>query len=195
MSVGLSNNCLIGSSEKMPSLQRSDDRFTTNFKILDGGSGTFSGVIDEPNTGQVPSYQFTMPRRQLRIDAALPVAVGAVVQTESGQVFMLGHHGDAMVAGFRSFRLFEADKQYSWKRRQKGIDAVTGLETDTGLQLIGQVWGAFEPSPEMFDRQFRATFETARFITNAAVSRDDLINEMKVTRSDIQLGLRLLTLG
>lgn len=130
----------------------------------------------------------------MRVAPSIPVNIATVIQSESGQVFMLGHHGDASRM-FRTFRLFEADKQYSWKRRTKSVDAITGLPKDGDLETVGLVWGAYEPSPEMFDRQFRVTFEGGRFITNAEVQRDDLIDERKVSRADVQLGLRLLQLG
>lgn len=182
----------------MPTLRKADDRFRTRFTVIDGGSGSFSGVIDEPGQGQVPAYQFTTPRRLLRVDPAVAIRPAMVIRSEGGTVFMIGTHGDSELADgvFRSFRLFEATGQFPWRRRLQTLDAVTGFVKDTGeLHLLQMVWGAYEPSPEMFDRQMRTSFETARLITTHPVERDDMIGENKVTRSDRQLGLTLLTLG
>jgi hypothetical protein len=66
---------------------------------------------------------------------------------------------------------------------------VTGLEKDSGLVDQPPIWGCYEPSPEMFDRQLHANFETGRFITTADVKRDDVVNGMKVSRVDMQLGV------
>lgn len=121
-----------------------------------------------------------------------------VLKTEMGSVYMVGRHGDSEQGDgtlFRTYRLFEAERQFTWLRRSKVIDPVTRLARDTGKTDKGLIWGAFEPSPEMFDRQLRSSFETGRFITNADVQEDDIVNDMKVSRVDMQLGLRLVALG
>lgn len=182
----------------MPSLRSSDDRFGTQLTLIEGGTGSFTGVLAEPGQGEVPAYQFNLPRRLLRVEPHLPVRAGQVLRTETGVTYMVGRHGTSEAksgALFRSFRLYEADGQYTWKRRGKVIDPVTRLPRDTGLIENPMIWGAYEPMPEMFDRQLRSSFETARFITTADVQEDDVVNGMKVARVDMQLGLRLVMLG
>lgn len=182
----------------MPSLQRSDDRFGTRLTIIEGGSGQFTGVVSEPNQGEVPSFQFNLPRRLLRVDVAMPLKPGVIVRAAEGTVWMLGEHGDAETSHgtvFRTFRMFEATQKFGWQKRAKKIDPVTRLETDIGMEDQPPVWGAYEPSPEMFDRQMRTSFEGGRFITNAPIERDDMIDGRKVSRVDIQLGLRIAQLG
>lgn len=182
----------------MPSLQRANDRFGTSLTIIEGGSGQFTGVITEPNQGEVPAYLFNLPRRLLRIDINLPVTAGMAVRGSGGTVWMLGEHGDAETARgilFRSFVMFEATQQFSWDKRGKAIDPITRLEKDTGLVAQPPIWGCYEPSPEMFDRQVRTSFESGRFITTADVQRDEVVDGRKVVRVDMQLGLRVCTLG
>lgn len=183
----------------MPSLQSADDRFGGQLTLIEGGSGTFNGILAEPNQGEAPSYQFNLPRRILRVPAQLSLSPGMVIRTPEGSVFMIGRHGDSEGRGgalFRSFRCFEASGQFTWKRRGKVIDPVTRLEKDSGLVDQPMIWGAYEPgSIEAFDRQIRSSFETGRFITNADVRLDDVVNDMKVSRVDQQLGLRVLMLG
>lgn len=182
----------------MPSLHNPTSRFSTGFTITQGGSGHFQGVLTEPNQGETPSYQFNLPRRLLRVPQTLPLKSGSLLKSDGGSIYMVGDHGDAeSYRGvlFRTFRLFEADRQLEWLQRGKGVDPVTRLPRDTGLVSKGMIWGAYEPSPEMFDRQVRVSFEQARWITTADVQLDDVVDGMKVARVDIQLGLRLVNLG
>lgn len=182
----------------MPSLRTADDRFGILFTLIEGGSGQFRGIVSEPNQGEAPSYQFSLPRRLLRVESDLAIQAGQVVRSPEGTVWMIGQHGDSELergTSFRSFRLFEATQQFSWQRRGKTIDPATTLSKDTGLVAQPSIWGVYEPSPEMFDRQTRTTFETGRFITTADVKADDVVDGRKVSRVDIQLGLRLCVLG
>jgi hypothetical protein len=121
-----------------------------------------------------------------------------VIRASAGTTWMLGEHGDAETNRgvlFRSFVMFEATQKFTWKKRGKTIDPVTKLERDTGLVDQPAIWGCYEPSPEMFDKQLHSNFETARLITTADVQRDDVVNGMKVNRVDMQLGVRIVTLG
>jgi hypothetical protein len=183
----------------MPSLSAVDSRFTVKFAILVGGSGTFSGVINEPGQGEVPSFQFNLPRRLLRVQPGLPLKAGMVIKDPDGTVFMLGEHGASEVSGrtlFRNFRMFEATAQFAWQKRGKAIDPVTTLEKDTGLKDQPPIWGTYEPeSREAFDRGMRSNFETGRFITTTPVERDDMIDGRKVARVDRQLGIYICMLG
>lgn len=182
----------------MPSLSAVNSRFTTRFEIVDGGSGFFDAIINEPGQGEMPSYQFNLPRRLLRVEAGVPIDAGIVVRDPEGSTFMLGKHGSSESRGgtlFRSFRMFEATGQFRWEKREKVIDTITMLPKDTGLLPQVPLWGCYEPSPEVFDRAVRMNFETGRFITNRKVDRDDMIDGRKVTRIDEQLGLYIVTLG
>jgi hypothetical protein len=182
----------------MPSLHNADDRFGTLLTVIEGGSGDFTGIVSEPGQGEVPSYQFNLPRRLLRVNSGLPLQTGMVVRSPEGTTWMLAKHGDSEVhsgALFRNFRLFEATQQFSWEKRGKVIDPITRLPKDAGMVAQPDIWGSYEPSPEMFDRQMRTSFEAGRFITTADVKRDDIVDGKKVSRVDIQLGLRLCTLG
>lgn len=182
----------------MPSLSAVNRRFTTRFEIVEGGSGYFNAVINEPGQGEVPAYQFNLPRRLLRVEDGIPVNTGMVIRDPEGTVYMLGKHGSSESRGktlFRSFRMFEANAQYTWEKRSKEVDPITKLQKDTGLVVHAMIWGCYEPSPEVFDRAVRTNFETGRFITNRLVDRDDVIDGRKVTRVDEQLGIYICTLG
>jgi hypothetical protein len=179
----------------MPSLQKADDRFMHHMTIIEGGSGKFKAIIDEPVQGSIPAYQFTTARRVLRVNPGTPVKSGQVIQTKNNTIFMLGDLGQSESI-FDSYRLIEITGRYTWQRRGKTFDLVTQLEQDTGLLPVGMLWGSYEPGTlEAFDRQVRASFETARFITNQPVKLDDIVAGKRVTRVDDQLGLKVLQIG
>ena len=141
---------------------------------------------------------FNLPRRLLRVEATLPLETGMVIRTPEGVVYMLGAHGAAehyQGSLYRNFRLFEATGQFGWQRRGKEIDPVTRLPRDSGLQDLPAVWGAYEPTPEAFDRQIRGGFETGRFITTGEIQLNDVVDGKKANRADVQLGLRICVLG
>lgn len=182
----------------MLSLQSIDDKFNITFEILENGSGTFKGIIDEIVMNQAPSFVFVPPRRLLRVPATLPLNTSMIVRSQAGTVYMLGEHGFAesfQGTVFNSFRLFPTHDRYAIMRRVAVNDAVTGLKKDDSVIQVATVWGSYEPLPEAFDRETRVAAETARFITNHPIERGDIIDGKRVFRVDKLLGLYIATLS
>lgn len=184
----------------MLSLATSDDKFYTKFEIIENGSGVFSGIIDEISQTQVPAYVFSQPRRLLRIEKNLPVKTNMVLRTQGGTVFLIGENGDSETAQgvvFKSFRLFQAIKKYHWQIKKSIVEPVTGLKGDEKLidAPVPYIWGSYEPTPESFDREVKVAVETARFITNHPIQRQDYIEGKNVVRVDYQLGLYIAVLS
>ena len=179
----------------MPSLQKVNNRFTTRIQVIEGGSGFFQGIVDEPSQGSLPSYQFTNGRRILRTNPGVPVKASMVIKTAGGATFITGNLGDDDTI-FQSFRLFETTGRYKWQSRGKTVDPVTLLKQDSGLVDKGTIWGVYEPgSQEIFDRQLHLDVEGGNFITNAPVQRDDMVEGKRVTRADRVLGVTLAVLN
>jgi len=175
-----------------------DDRFHIPLEIVEGGSGRFMGTIDEPNQAAPAAYVFSRPRRMLRVDFFSDIRPGYVIRTGLGQEFMVGSHGGSEMRGgtFKSFRLFEVTGTMQWSRRVPTINPVTHLPEEDLLESLGVVRVVYEPEQrEAFDRQFRASFETAKVLTTQPALRDDLLDEMKVTRTEPTLGLWMLSLA
>lgn len=182
----------------MITLENVDNRFEIEFSVIQNGSGRFKGVIDEISQTQAPSYVFSQPRRILRVKPGLLISSTMVIRSAGGTNYLIGNHGDSENAEgtiFRSFRLFETHTLYSLQRRLKVTEPITGLREDTELDEIAQIWGTYEPLPEMFDRETRVAAETARFITNYPIQRQDVIDNKSVFRVDQQLGLYIATLA
>ena len=182
----------------MLSLASIDDKFNIRFEILENGSGTFSGIIDEIVQNQAPSFTFVPPRRLLRVPAELPVATGMVIQSQAGAIYMVAEHGESESfegTVFKSFRLFPTHEKFSVKRTMKIAETVTNLPKSQEPVEIANIWGTYEPQPEMFDRETRVSEETARFITNFPIEMGDEVAKKKVFRVDKQLGLYIATLS
>lgn len=182
----------------MTLLSQADARFASPFEIIEGGRGIFRGMLSDPGQGGVPAFQFNLPRRLLRVAPGVPITIGSIIKGPGGALYMVGQHAPASRLGsvtYQNFRLIETTGRYSWTGRGKSIDPITRLPRDTGLVSKGELWGAYEPAAEVFDRAIRTQFETARFITNREVSLDDEIDGMKVTRCEAQLGLYIVSLG
>jgi hypothetical protein len=181
----------------MLSLASIDDKFNIRFEILENGSGVFSGIIDEIVQNQAPSFVFVPPRRLLRVEAELPVETGMVIQSEGGAIYMVAEHGESesfQGTVFKSFRLFPTHEKWLLQRRMKTTDVVTDLPMDDEIVEIANIWGAYEPLPEQFDRETRVAAETARFITNYPIQREDILDKKRVFRVDKQLGLYIAVL-
>lgn len=175
----------------MPSLQKVNNRFLTRIQVIENGQGFFQGIIDEPNQGTIPSYQFTNGRRILRTNPGTPVKPSMVLKTKGGDTFITATLGDDDDI-FDSLRLFETTGRYKWQTRGKIIEPITGLPQDDTLVDMGMIWGAYEPaSREVFDRQLHLNMESGNFITNAKVKRDDVIDGKRVIRVDNVLGITL----
>ncbi len=183
----------------MLSLNSIDEKFKIQFEILEGGTGTFHGIIDEIVQNQAPSFVFVAPRRLLRIDALLPVTTSMIIRSQGGAVYMIAEHGESesfQGTVFKSFRLFPTHEKFSVKRRTPVIEIVTGLVADEGEPVeIANIWGSYEPLQEAFDRETRVAAETARFITNYEIKQGDIVDNKRIFRVDKQLGLYIATLS
>ena len=176
-------------------LQHPTDRFSKPITIIEGGSGTFHAVMDEPPQGAVASYQFTEPRRIIRLRPEQSIPVPSIIKNGANDIFLVADLGSS-VGVFKSYRLFDITGQYTWQRRKKKIDPVTRLPLDdTELETIDVVWGVMESQPEQFDRQIRSSFEINRFITNKAIQRDDIVDGQRVMRVDRMMGIYVASLG
>lgn len=179
----------------MPSLRKVNDRFLERIGVIEGGSGYFLGIVDEPSQGTIPAYQFTSPRRLVRTNPGVPLKSGMVIRTKGKATYIVGDLGDSDDI-FQSFRLFEVTGRYLWQTRGQVIDPVTELPSEEALIDKGMIWGTYEPdSKEAIDRQLHLDMESGRFITNADLKRDDIVDGKRVTRVDHVLGLKMASLS
>ena len=184
----------------MVSLSSVTRRFQVPFTVIEGGSGTIYGVVSEAEQNSQPAYLFSVPRLVLRTVANGLMKPGMVIESPEGHKYIAGFNGPSEhISGtlWDSFRMFTATDQVDWYRRGKVLDNVTQLEHDSGAEKVQDtpIWVAIEQiSREQLDRKIHGSFETATFISAAPVLADDILGDRKVTRSDLQLGLKIGTL-
>lgn len=179
----------------MLSLKTVGRRFEVPLKVISGGSGIVHAIISETDQTQIPSYIFVPPRRIARVLHPTALKPRHVVETPIGMRFIVGENGPSeQVEGvlWQSFRLFQVTHQLSWTRRKSVIDAVTKQKREDGIQNLGMIHVALEPTDREEDERRLATqVEKARYITNADVRSDDLIGDYRVIRSDEMLGVTI----
>lgn len=178
----------------MPSLSDTARRFEIPLDDVTAGT-SFLATLTEPQPTNPPAFQFTNERRLLRVRDGVADPVGHVVETPAGERFVVADHGYSESRGtrviFRSYRLYQVTHELTWERRQKLIDPVTKVERDVGYVPVGTgtVLGAYETEREVLDRGLRSNFEAGRFITNAAVQREDRLGGRQVVRVDRLLSI------
>lgn len=179
----------------MVSLSTVQKRFEIPLGVIEGGSGTFHGVLSEAEQNSQPTYVFARPRLVLRVNPTSQIRTGMVVETPSGEKLLVGENGPSESwrgTLWRSYRMFAVTRQVSWTRRVFSEDPITQLKRDIGEQEMGTPWLAVEPMDrETADPKLKRTFETTRFISGADIQADDLIDGHQVTKCDLQLGLRV----
>lgn len=182
----------------MASLKKIAKRFEVPLTVVEGGSGTLSGMLVEPSQLMLQDNVFINPRRVLRVDANMPVQAGMVVRTPAGMHYLVGSNAPTERPGgsiANHWWLFEASAQVSWKQRTKVIDAVTQLERDDGYTDPVLIWAAYEPlDRQVLDRRMSVNFPQARLLTGRDVQPDDVIEDRKVTLITLSLGVKVITL-
>lgn len=179
----------------MVSLRNSAARFEIPLTVIEGGSGSFTGVITETGQDSYRSNVFTEPRRVLRVRTPTIIRPGLVVRSPAGDVFIVGDNGNSEVPEgelWNSFKLFKATGQVAWFRRGVRNDPVTLLEVEGPPEDMGLIWATIEASSrETVERKLHLSLEEATFIVGADVQRDDTLDGRPVIRSDELLGIRI----
>ena len=179
----------------MVSLVSTQKRFEIPLQVIEGGSGTFRGVLSEAEQNSQPSFVFANPRKVLRVPDRSLIRTGMVIQTPHGEKLLVGENGPSESSRgtlWLSFRMFLVTRQVKWERRTFTTDPVTQRPRDSGTALIGTPWTVVEPlDREANDSKLRHSFEQVRFVTGAQILADDLIDGHPVTKADDQLGLRV----
>lgn len=179
----------------MPNLRSASDKFEIPLTVIEGGSGTFMGVLVETSQNTASSTVFSQPRRILRVKVPTAARAGMVVRDPHGEILILADNGASdSTEGtlWQSFKLFRATQRVHWERRGRVTDVVTLLETE-GVPLdLGMIWAAIEPTNrEAIERRLHVNIEESQMVVGAAVLRDDTLDGRPVIRSDLQLGVRV----
>lgn len=163
----------------------------------------FRTVAGKPFFGEIyapidymPLDNFASPRRMMRTKQNTMVVPGDVFQTASGRHYMVSLHTDSDHTDFkyRTWRLFEVDRQVAWERYLTTVDPVTGLEKGAIKGLIDNPWAAFEhKNPE--EDNLRVPKEQWRVALPVEVKKGDFLDGKKVEEVWTQLGIWFAMVG
>lgn len=167
------------------------DRFLSDMRTLAGGA--FRGTIMPATDQEGSSFDFSTPRLVLRVRQDAIVRTRDVITTQSGERYIVADHY-AGEPGWRSHRLFRAEKLMSWKRPVSGLDVVTGLPKAGGTPTDkGQIWVTTEMARRQFsDPGLKIPIERLVIVTGSEVLANDTLDGKSVTRVNVELGLSVL---
>jgi len=155
-------------------------KFDIQFDVIDKGSGSFFGALEDINLSSGSTLEWAAPRRILKVPVDLPLKGGMVVQSPQGMKYMVAWYSPSETSQgdpFRAFKLYQATVVASLKRRSQGtIDPRTNLPKEGGMGDPIDIYASYEPLQEAFDRELRIPNEKGRLITNEPIFRGDIIN-------------------
>lgn len=155
----------------------------------------FSGTIEPAEEGDMPSYDFSVPRLILRVSRDCPVMTGATIVDVADRRYLLGDHDVSFaynVIEHRTHRLFAMTDQVSWERGTTVTDTLTNLQKATGKTPLGNIWVLLERQERQFaDNTLRVKEDIRRIITGTELQLGDLVDGSVVKRIDSVLGVWL----
>lgn len=179
-------------------LSKTRQKFDIPFQIIDRGSGTFYGALEDIQLSGGSTLEWVAPRRILKVPIDLMLYGGMVIQSPQGVNYMVAFYSPSETSQgepFRAFKLYQATVIATLKRRTTVIDARTGLPREGPIGEGKEIYASFEPLQEAFDRELRIPNEKTRLVTNEPVSEGDIINGETVIEAHEFLGLWGAVLG
>lgn len=168
---------------------RIGNRFRTDLQKV--GGAKFKGVIYRPSISNDKGQNLSRQTRILKVSKNTSVELSDVIEGKSKTLFICADNGDGEVLGYdyKTFRLFLVDDLWDIERRVKTTDPVTGLETGTTFEKVGEVYVSSEPSGRVMDR-FNITQPKQSLILSAEVKLGDRLNgKYTVERLEKRLGV------
>jgi hypothetical protein len=158
----------------------------------------FEGTIEPDLEGKLIGYDFSFPRRLLRVSADCPVKTLDVIRDVMGRWYLLADHDGSFaydVVEYRSHMLIPLNKNVPWQRETTVIDPLTKREKSAGKTDLGNIWILAERvNREMTDGTMRVKEESITAFTAAEVKLNDIVDSMVVKRVNIVRGVYLAEL-
>lgn len=179
-------------------LSKTRTKFDIPFTVIDNGSGTFHGALEDLALSGGSTLEWVAPRRILKVPVDLPLRGGMVIESPQGIKYMVAFYSPSETSQgepFRAFKLYQATVIASLSRRTKVIDPRTQLEREGPMGPKKDIYASFEPLQEAFDRELRIPNEKTRLVTNEHIKEGDIINGETVIEAHEFLGLWGAVLG
>jgi hypothetical protein len=158
----------------------------------------FQGTVEPDLEGKLIGYDFSFPRRLLRVSAECPVKTLDVIRDVLGRWYLVADHDGSFaynVVEYRSHMLIPLNKNVTWQREAKVIDPLTKREKSSGKTDLGNIWILAERvNREMADNTLRVKEESITAFTAAEVQLGDIVDNMVVKRVNVVRGVYLAEL-
>ena len=180
----------------MVSLKTAGLRF--NSKMYRSDDLPFEGTIEPDAEGKIIGYDFSYPRRLLRVSADCQVKTGDVIRDVMERWYLVADHDGSFaynVIEFRTQMLIPLNKNVAWEREATVIDPLTKRAKSTGKQSLGNIWVLLERvNREQMDGTMRVKEETVTCFSAAELKLNDIVDNMVVKRVNIVRGVYLAEL-
>lgn len=175
------------------SVANSGLRLNSPFTRADGLP--FKGTIEPDLEGKIIGYDFTFPRKILRVSMFSQVKTGDIILDLAKRRFLLADHEIAISRSqidYRAHLLIPLYQQVVWKRGETEIDQITGLEKGSKTTNLGTHWMLLERvNREYADPELRIKQETYTVLTNQKLQLNDTIDGRTVKRVSNMRGITL----
>lgn len=177
----------------MVSLKTAGLRFNSQMTRFDGMP--FEGTIEPDLEGKLIGYDFSFPRRLLRVSADCPIKTLDAIIDVMGRRYLVADHDGAFSYNeieYRSHMLIPLVKEVSWKREVTVVDPLTQLKKSSGKADLGMIWILPERvNREMADTTARVKEETITVFTASKLELNDIVDDMIVKRINVVRGVYL----
>lgn len=158
----------------------------------------FEGTIEPDLEGKLIGYDFSFPRRLLRVSADCQVQTLDVIRDVMNRWYLVADHDGSFaynVVEYRSHMLIPLNKNVTWLRETTVIDPLTKREKAAGKIDLGNIWILAERvNREMADGTMRVKEEAITAFTAAEVKLGDIVDNMVVKRVNVVRGVYLAEL-
>jgi len=167
------------------------NRFKTIYQ-KENGPSFYGQILDIPDTSRVSN--FLSARRYLRVSPRSTIRPNDII-IAANKKYIVANHADGFHHGliYIHYKLFEVDAELTWKKKSFTKNAVTGIEEMTLTEQLETVYISLQPKNDVID-SIKIPQETFIALSNVEVSRDDIIGNYVVLKSDKQLGISVLEL-
>lgn len=167
-------------------------KFRMKMKLVTGFE-FFGQMLDIPDTSRVSN--FLSARRYLRVGPQCKVKPSDVAVINNVK-YIVGEHGDGfnLEPIYKHFKLFEVDVETTWLKTVQVTDTITGVKTTTRqAQANTIVYLSMQPKNLVTD-SINIAEQTYTAVCNLPIKRDDIVNNLIVSKVDNVLGVYLLEL-
>lgn len=177
----------------MVSLKTAGLRFNSTMYRADGLP--FFGTVEPDLEGKLIGYDFSFPRRLLRVSADCQVKTLDTIRDVMERWYLVADHDGSFaynVVEYRSHMLIPLTENVKWEREGTELDPLTKRPKSTGRQLLGMIWILPERvNREMADTTMRTKEESFTVFTGQKLELNDIINGMVVKRINVVRGVYL----